>query len=82
MCAIEPIHDNICMFVARFACYFDNADFVKIDLHQYIFWGRPVLTGCVVAYASMQAHGMRALITSPTSYLASLTTPWLLNLTE
>ena len=45
-------------------------------------WGRPVLTGCVITYASMQAHGVRALKDSPKPYLASLTTPWLLNLSD
>ena len=35
-----------------------------------------------MAYASMQAHGMRALKDSSKSYLASLTTPWLLNLSD
>lgn len=44
------------------------------------FRGRPVLTGCVRSYGSMQAHGMRALKDSSKPYLASLTTPWLLNL--
>ena len=32
--------------------------------------------------ASMQAHGMRALKDSSKPYLASLTTPWLLNLSD
>jgi len=27
-------------------------------------WGRPVLTGCVIPQASMQAHEGRALITA------------------
>jgi hypothetical protein len=40
----------------------------------------PVLTGCVIPCVSMQAHGMRALKDSSKPYLASLTTPWLLNL--
>jgi hypothetical protein len=30
-------------------------------------------------YACMQAHGMRALITSSNNYLANLITPWQLN---
>ena len=42
--------------------------------------GRPVLTGCVITWVSMQAHGMRALKDSSTTQLANLITPWLLNL--
>lgn len=59
---------------------FPETFFDKSIVRKYI-WGRPVLTGCVMTYASMQAHGMRALKDSPITYLASLTTPWLLNLT-
>lgn len=33
-------------------------------LIEHYFWGRPVLTGCVKSYASMQAHEGRALITA------------------
>ena len=35
-----------------------------------------------MSYASMQAHGVRALKDSPNNQQASLTTPWLLNLTQ
>src|SRR5690606_6545278 len=45
------------------------------------YWGRPVLTGCVMTWVSMQAHRMRALKDSPKPYVARITTPWLLNLT-
>jgi len=44
-------------------------------------WGRPVLTGCVRQYASMQAREVRALKDDLTLYVARQTTPWLLNLT-
>ena len=52
------------------------------NLSFFNIWGRPVLTGCVKTRISMQAHGMRALKDSSKSYLASLTTPWLLNLSD
>ena len=43
-------------------------------------WGRPVLTGCVKTYASMQAREVRALKDDLKIQVARQTTPWLLNL--